>query len=1176
MELPWFLLFMPLSLAANSCGLGSLPSEHKAGARAGDAVYNITATEPIWLASSGRGYFNISNNTLYAEKELDMSTDQDLCDNAVFTLEIACQDIATSPDSYTFSLTPLDRHDPVFPYSEFSRTIPETATNGTAVIDFSSSNVTSAIDKDCGASSLFYSMAPNPYVFFGNGQKGTMFTITTFDYESGKNSHTVNINATSDGKFGNASFTLNISDVDDEDPVFTHNTYTLEVEEEKTYNQWMDATPPVRAYDQDLGINTTLAYNITSSVPPLDALTINNDTGQLWLNQKLDREGNPTYTVILETYQLDNPLRSATATLTIVVEDVNDNRPSFNPTTYTASILEHSVEGSNIISVTAVDIDEDPNNVFNYTLDPESHIFKIDPRTGYIQVLNSTALDRETQVTFTVNVTAHELNTTEPGSPGCQVNCTATVSITLLDANDHSPVFSETTYSFPSSNQAGDYVGTVDASDKDFDENGRVSYSIAQASDFSVNETTGNITQDRPVANLRQTVFLIEACDNGESRRCSQELVTVTFPEQNVTSTKKSVNVTENVAFGTIVYAIPNAYIGYSLLLSTHTDTFKIVEQDTVHQVVTAADIDRENTSSYTLVIDVKNGIKTEANITLDVVVLDVNDNAPIFNMSDYRFSVPVNSNIGDVLGVVEAHDLDDGINGDITYSIQGTESSRRFAIEGNTGKITLKIVPESPDELLIVATDGGVIPLITTTVVEVVVAGAQNAYTLFHAPAEKDEVEKDKDRLVGEMSAILNISIDIGNIQAVDVDNGASSYFRLSARESTVHRDDLRAKVNSNYEKLLAVFSRYQNKSEEVFTTPFIALLAVGIAVAVVSVITIIAIVYINRKRNRHHKRLMTNLSKHDTIYEAQAVEETIGDGQSVHSQTGSTQELLEEGPHANGDAIAVLNEGFEDDDNNNNKAGDENQDTLTQYTHVEEEAEEGGMTEGVIVDFGSEDTPEQEHVETQGLPNPDYGDGEEEISNPDYAVVVKKEAPETKTALLVFEDEDLDEDVHEHVDGEKDEEVPSREGDQILEPPQEDEIPPLPVKEDEDPPDLNVNESIEDEDEDSGDGFPPPPPTPPRVRKSDPEDEEPYETQDEPEPDYAKKVRFSEVRVQVIPDPKDEDAVESGVGGEGTEGAETDEEDHTTKGDRPFEEIQNPAEDIDEGDGTFIMTAL
>lgn len=49
-----------------------------------------------------------------------------------------------------------------------------------------------------GIFSLFF-FQPNPYVFFGNGQRGTMFTITTFDYESGKNSHTVNINVTSNG-----------------------------------------------------------------------------------------------------------------------------------------------------------------------------------------------------------------------------------------------------------------------------------------------------------------------------------------------------------------------------------------------------------------------------------------------------------------------------------------------------------------------------------------------------------------------------------------------------------------------------------------------------------------------------------------------------------------------------------------------------------------------------------------------------------------------------------------------------------------------------------------------------------------------------------------------------------------------------------------------------------------
>ncbi|XP_067674016.1 protocadherin Fat 4-like [Haliotis asinina] len=1181
MELPWFLLFMSMTFttAGAECGLPTV-LEFDEGAKKDDAVYNFSVN--VWLVDGDDGYFSIANKTLYAEKDLDMGKDEYLCTNQPMIMQVACQGIP--PVDFRVQLKAVDRYPPQFPQAEFIRNISESAANGTEVIDFSSSG--EAVDMDCAQNSLYYLMDSHPYVTIGNALAGTVFTITTFDYESGQHNFSVPINASSDGKIGTTTLTVNIMDVDDEDPTFTHDTFILEVEEEKTYDQSMASTPPVHAFDQDLGINTPLAYKIRRpSVPPLDNLTIANDTGLLSLNQTLDREKHPTYKVILETYQLDNVRRTATATLSILVQDINDNRPLFNPKTYTASIQEHSVEGSNIVKVTAVDIDEGQNSTFNYTLVPESDIFKIDPQTGYIQVRNSTILDRETQETFTVTVNTTELMPPAPESLTCMGNCTADVTITLLDINDHSPVFVNTPYSFSSSNAAGELIGTVTATDEDIADNGRVTYSISH-NYFSVNETTGSITQDNPVASQREDVFLVQACDNGQSRRCSNELVTITFPDQNVTSTRRTVNVTENVPIGTVVYTVPIAYNGYRLQLTSHMDTFKVVGQDSVSQVVTAADIDRENTTSYTLVIDVKKGSTTEANITLHVVVLDVNDNAPIFNMSDYTFSVSVDAKIGDVLGSVTAYDLDEGSNGVVTYSIQGTESSRRFDIEGNTGKITFKIVPESPTEVLVVATDGGNFPLKTTTAVKVVIQGAQNAYTLFHAPAGKEDIEKEKDWLAGQISAILNISVGIGDVQSVDVDNGASSYFRLTANEATVHRDDLRAKVNSNYDSLLALFSRYQNNSEEVFTTPFIGLLAAAIAVAVISVIVIVAIVHINRKRQRTHERLVRNLSKHGTIYETQNVEEeTVGDGQSVHSQTGSTQELLEAPQKSNGDAVAVVNEAFvEDDNNNDNRAGDENQDTVTQYTHVDEEAERPEVTEGVIVDFSTEEVPEAEHVETQSHPNPDYGDGEEEILNPDYAVVVKEVEPETQTAVMAIEDEEPDDDVDRLMDDEKDEVVPSHEADQILEPHMEPSIPPPPLgihdedppdEEDEAPADVYKNEAVED-DADSSDGFPPPPPTPPRVRKSDPEDEEPYEAQDEPEPDYAKKVRFSEVRVQVIPDPKDEDGVDSDVVGAGTEGAETDEEDHTTKSDRPFEEIQNPAEDIDEDDGTFIMISL
>ena len=47
-----------------------------------------------------------------------------------------------------------------------------------------------------------------------------------------------------------------------------------------------------------------------------------------------------------------------TATLSVVVQDVNDNSPLFSETNYNISIAEHSPVGTRVLALTAVDKDE--------------------------------------------------------------------------------------------------------------------------------------------------------------------------------------------------------------------------------------------------------------------------------------------------------------------------------------------------------------------------------------------------------------------------------------------------------------------------------------------------------------------------------------------------------------------------------------------------------------------------------------------------------------------------------------------------------------------------------------------------------------------------------------------------------------------------------------------------
>lgn len=55
-----------------------------------------------------------------------------------------------------------------------------------------------------------------------------------------------------------------------------------------------------------------------------------------------------------------DPQRNATATVYITVTDINDHRPMFNQTSYSATISELIPDGSYVLTVLATDGDE-PN-----------------------------------------------------------------------------------------------------------------------------------------------------------------------------------------------------------------------------------------------------------------------------------------------------------------------------------------------------------------------------------------------------------------------------------------------------------------------------------------------------------------------------------------------------------------------------------------------------------------------------------------------------------------------------------------------------------------------------------------------------------------------------------------------------------------------------------------------
>ncbi|XP_078810331.1 protocadherin alpha-3 isoform X34 [Oryzias latipes] len=133
--------------------------------------------------------------------------------------------------------------------------------------------------------------------------------------------------------------------------------------------------------------------------------------------------------------------------------------------------------------------------------------------------------------------------------------------------------------------------------------------------------------------------------------------------------------------------------------------------------------LDRETKSRHKLVLTAIDGGTPQKSGTLEINinVLDINDNMPVFTKDTYTAALRENSPIGTTVIQVNATDLDDGINGEVTYSFGGEVKDKIrefFEINSDTGEIIVKgnIDFELQDrfDIDIQASDKGMTPLRT------------------------------------------------------------------------------------------------------------------------------------------------------------------------------------------------------------------------------------------------------------------------------------------------------------------------------------------------------------------------------------------------------------------------------------------------------------------------------
>ena len=549
--------------------------------------------------------------------------------------------------------------------------------------------------------------------------------------------------------------TIYVEDINDKAPYFMKDTLNIEI---------LESDRPGSAFDLDLALDDDSSnYSVKAySISPPQKLfkvvfeeTEDNTILQLLVDEDLDRETEDHYNLQLIASDGGDPPLTGVMTLNITILDYNDNKPVFDKPLYEVNVKENIAVNTTIVTVYAKDADIGPNAEVSYSLnelqsEDIKNSFEINEETGAIKVTGPLEYTQGKLYEISVKATDHGQR---PQSS--QV----TVKVRVEDSENNAPVIKINVFS-PSGNaevsEAEDIayvVAYVKVIDGDQGRNGNTSCELNHyffgIQSYQSNEYKVIILNKLNREDIKTHTVTVTCRDKGVPSLSAVASFNVTVLDDNdnepvFTSPTYTSSIKENKYVGYTVVQVhakdadegQNGKVSYYLNPEDR-GNFTINAQTGL--ITAARPFDRENMSSYEFPVFASDAGSPQLSSSAIVYVNieDENDNDPTFE-SDYEFPVPESNLKQTVLSKVSAYDLDEDLNGYVTYSIDKEfEDLPLQVLPDGTVKTTDILDREDKDKYVfrVLATDNGVDKRTGTASVTVLVTDINDHHPVIGYP---------------------------------------------------------------------------------------------------------------------------------------------------------------------------------------------------------------------------------------------------------------------------------------------------------------------------------------------------------------------------------------------------------------------------------------------------------